>query len=87
MPAARKLTVMVVDDQLTMRSLVRASLQQIGVNDVREYAGGAEALRNLKARPANVVISDYNMPEHGRPRSSSGRSAPSRDTRARPSSS
>lgn len=62
MPAAAKLTVMVVDDQLTMRSLVRASLQQIGVNDVREYPGGAEALEHLKVRPANVVISDYNMP-------------------------
>ena len=62
MPAAGKLTVMVVDDQLTMRSLVRASLQQIGVNDVREYPGGAEALENLKSRPANLVISDYNMP-------------------------
>ncbi|MDE2465017.1 MAG: response regulator [Alphaproteobacteria bacterium] len=63
MPTAAKLTVVVVDDQLTMRSLVRASLQQIGVNDVREYPGGAEALENLKFRPANVVISDYNMPD------------------------
>lgn len=63
MPTAAKLTVVVVDDQLTMRSLVRASLQQIGVNDVREYPGGAEALENLKSRPANVVISDYNMPD------------------------
>ena len=63
MPSAGKLVVIVVDDQLTMRSLVRASLQQLGVNDVREYSGGAEALVNLKARPPNVVISDYNMPE------------------------
>ena len=63
MPSAGKLAVMVVDDQMTMRSLVRASLQQIGVNDVREYGGGAEALQNLKTRPPNVLISDYNMPE------------------------
>lgn len=63
MPAAAKLAVVVVDDQLTMRSLVRSSLQQIGVNDVREYGSGAEALDSLKKRPANVVISDYNMPQ------------------------
>ncbi len=62
MPAAAKLAVMVVDDQLTMRSLVRASLQQVGITDVREYSGGAEALGSLNARPANVVISDFNMP-------------------------
>ncbi|MDE3116541.1 MAG: response regulator [Pseudomonadota bacterium] len=62
MPAAAKLSVIVVDDQLTMRSLVRSSLQQLGINDVREHAGGAEALNSLHARPANVVISDFNMP-------------------------
>ncbi len=62
MPAAAKLSVMVVDDQLTMRSLVRSSLQQLGISDVREYAGGAEALNSLNARTANVVISDFNMP-------------------------
>jgi two-component system chemotaxis response regulator CheY len=62
MPAAAKLKVIVVDDQLTIRSLVRAGLQQIGVNDVREFNGGAEALESLALRPPNVVISDYNMP-------------------------
>jgi len=62
MPAAAKLKVMVVDDQLTMRSLVRASLQQIGVNDVREYPGGAGALEDMKSNVPNIVISDYNMP-------------------------
>jgi len=62
MPAAAKLSVLVVDDQLTMRSLVRSSLQQLGISDVREYSGGAEALTSLHARPANVVISDFNMP-------------------------
>ncbi len=62
MPAAAKLSVIVVDDQLTMRSLVRASLQQIGVGDVREYPSGSEALQHLQSRPSHIVISDYNMP-------------------------
>ena len=34
MPAASAIRTLVVDDQLTMRSLVRASLQQIGVRDI-----------------------------------------------------
>ena len=53
MPLQRKLKVLVVDDQLTMRSLVRASLQQIGVNDVREFPDGEEALARISmAKPA-----------------------------------
>ena len=63
MPAAGKLAVMVVDDQMTIRGLVRAALQQIGINDVREYGSGAEAMVNIKSRQPNILISDYNMPE------------------------
>lgn len=62
MPAAAKVKAVVVDDQMTMRSLVRASLQQIGVNDIREFPSATEAISNLKTQPAHVVLSDYNMP-------------------------
>jgi len=62
MPAAASLSVLVVDDQLTMRSLVRTSLQQIGVRDIREAADGEIALREMITKPAQLVISDYNMP-------------------------
>lgn len=62
MPAATDLKVLVVDDQITMRSLVRHSLQEIGVVDIREAADGEDALRHLLAQPANLVISDFNMP-------------------------
>jgi len=37
MPTAAKIKAIVVDDQLTMRTLVRSCLQQIGLVDVREY--------------------------------------------------
>ena len=43
MPQAAKLQVMIVDDQLTMRALVRSGLQQIGIVNWREYAGAEEA--------------------------------------------
>ena len=36
MPAAASLHCLVVDDQMTMRSLVRTSLQQLGVREIRE---------------------------------------------------
>ncbi len=62
MPAAAKVKAVVVDDQQTMRSLVRTALQQIGVVDIREFPAAGEAFRDLKAKPAHVVFSDFNMP-------------------------
>jgi two-component system chemotaxis response regulator CheY len=63
MPSASSLHILVVDDQLTIRSLVRNGLQHIGVNDIREAADGEDALRALITKPAHLVISDYNMPK------------------------
>ena len=62
MPAAAKISAIVVDDQSSIRSLVRNGLNMIGINAVREFAGAAEALTSLKADTANIVISDFNMP-------------------------
>jgi two-component system chemotaxis response regulator CheY len=62
MPAASKLTVVVVDDQMTIRTLVRTGLNQIAINDVREFGVAEEALKHIKVHAPNVVISDFNMP-------------------------
>ena len=63
MPAAANVSVVVVDDQLSIRGLVRAGLNSIGIAQVREFGSAAEALGSLKAQPSHVVISDFNMPE------------------------
>ncbi len=63
MPAASSLSVLVVDDQMTIRSLVRSGLQQIGISNVEEAADGEQGLRNLVARPVSLVITDFNMPK------------------------
>ena len=63
MAAAADLSVLIVDDQMTMRSLIRNSMTQMGVNQTREAADGEEALRALLARPSHLVISDFNMPK------------------------
>jgi two-component system chemotaxis response regulator CheY len=63
MPAASALKVLIVDDQLTMRALVRNGLREIGVVDIREAVDGEDGLRSLLAAPANLIISDYNMPK------------------------
>lgn len=62
MPAAAKLTVGVVDDQLTIRSLVQVALNSIGITDVRLFSGASEALEKLRANPVHILFSDFNMP-------------------------
>jgi two-component system, chemotaxis family, chemotaxis protein CheY len=63
MPAAANLNCLIVDDQQTMRSLVRSGLQQLGFKTIHEAPDGEEGLRQMLARPINLVISDYNMPK------------------------
>jgi two-component system, chemotaxis family, chemotaxis protein CheY len=63
MPAARSISVVVVDDQFSMRCLIKEGLQQIGFSDIRESGDGEDALQNLASRPAHLVISDFNMPK------------------------
>jgi len=63
MPAASAISVLVVDDQQTIRSLVRTGLQQLGFKDIREASDGEAALRQLLTQPVHLIISDYNMPK------------------------
>ena len=63
MPAAAAIKVLVVDDQLTMRALIRSALQEIGFKDIADAGDGEEGLKSLLARPVNLVISDFNMPK------------------------
>lgn len=61
MPAARSLRVLVVDDQPSMRGLVRSYLRKMGFESIDEAGSGADALKELGMRPYNLVISDFNM--------------------------
>ncbi|MGA0605882.1 response regulator [Phenylobacterium sp. VNQ135] len=63
MPAAASMTVLVVDDQQTMRSLVRTGLQELGFRDIKEAPDGEAGLRVMLTSKVHLVISDYNMPK------------------------
>lgn len=63
MPAASTISCLVVDDQQTIRSLVRSGLQQLGFATIHEAPDGEEGLRQLLVRPTQLIISDYNMPK------------------------
>lgn len=57
------LDVLIVDDNVHMRALIRSVLRALGVTKVREADDGGEALVSLQARPADVILLDYAMPE------------------------
>ena len=55
--------VLIVDDAPTMRRIVRSLLREIGIRNVREAEDGIVALEELKQRRADLVVSDWNMPQ------------------------
>jgi two-component system chemotaxis response regulator CheY len=63
MPAAAAIHTVIVDDQMTIRSLVRNGLKQLGMDNIREAPDGEAALREIVGRPPHLVISDFNMPK------------------------
>jgi two-component system, chemotaxis family, chemotaxis protein CheY len=63
MPAASAIKVMVVDDQTSMRAMIRRTLQDLGFKDIRDKPGPVEALAAIKADRVHLIISDYNMPD------------------------
>jgi two-component system chemotaxis sensor kinase CheA len=60
-PAEHGLSVMVVDDALMVRELQRSILERGGYN-VRTATDGAEALAMLAEQPADLVVTDLEMP-------------------------
>jgi two-component system chemotaxis response regulator CheY len=63
MPAAATIHTLIVDDQASMRALIRGSLQQLGFREFREAADGEAGLREMVTKAAHLVISDFNMPK------------------------
>lgn len=63
MPAASQIKVMVVDDQASMRAMIRRALQDLGFKDVRDKGDAAEALAAVRSDRVHLIISDYNMPD------------------------
>ncbi len=62
MPAAADIRALIVDDQQTIRSLVRTGLREIGVQVIEDAFDGEDALEHLLKARFNLIISDYNMP-------------------------
>ena len=61
---AKSKRILIVDDEETLRSLVRSELESNGY-EVHEVEGGEEALTYLASNEADLVILDIKMPGMG----------------------
>ena len=54
--------VLVVEDQLSVRQIIKNGLGNIGYKNIHEALNGEEGLAKLKAGGFGLVIADWNMP-------------------------
>ena len=55
--------ILVVDDASTMRRIVRGLLRELSLKNIREAENGSDAMEELRRKKADLVISDWNMPQ------------------------
>jgi two-component system chemotaxis response regulator CheY len=60
--AYKDLTVLIVDDFVTMRRIVRKILRDLDFENIMEAEDGAAALEILKTTKVDLIVSDWNMP-------------------------
>jgi two-component system chemotaxis response regulator CheY len=61
MPKASAVSVMIVDDQRSMRGICRYILSQLGFTNIIEARSGRDALGKLETCSVDLIISDWNM--------------------------
>lgn len=60
---SRDIQILVVDDFLTMRRIIRTALNQIGFGNITEADNGESALAVMRSKKIDFIISDWNMPK------------------------
>jgi two-component system, chemotaxis family, chemotaxis protein CheY len=61
MPKASAISVMIVDDQQSMRGICKYILNQLGFVNIVEAKSGRDALGKLEKATVDLIISDWNM--------------------------
>ena len=54
--------VLLADDSATMRTIIKRSLNSIGVTEIVEANDGSEAIASFKPDAFDLVLTDWNMP-------------------------
>ena len=62
MPADPSMKILIVDEMVTMRRIVKNVLKQLGFSNIDEAENGQDGLQKLKSSKYDFVVSDWNMP-------------------------
>lgn len=58
--------ILIVDDSVTMRRMIQASLRGLSDTSITQAGNGLEAIERLALAPVDLIIADLNMPDmHG----------------------
>jgi two-component system chemotaxis response regulator CheY len=57
-----RVNLLVVDDLPPMREIIRSMLKSNGYSSLHQAENGVEALRVIRSKPIDLVITDWNMP-------------------------
>jgi two-component system chemotaxis response regulator CheY len=55
--------ILAVDDSPTMRRIIVSTLRRAGYENIVEAENGVDALAKLRGEGADLVVTDWNMPE------------------------
>lgn len=55
--------ILIVDDSVTMRKIIKHHLTQLGYNSIIEASNGKEGLKKVVEEKIDLIICDWNMPE------------------------
>ncbi|MBT3767071.1 MAG: response regulator [Rhodospirillaceae bacterium] len=56
-----RLNILIIDDNKHMRALIKSILNALGVRNVLEASDGADAFKELRHFPADIIICDWAM--------------------------
>lgn len=56
-------SILIVDDMMDVRLLLRDALEDMGFENIKECSDGAEALNQIRAEHFGLIISDWLMPK------------------------
>jgi two-component system chemotaxis response regulator CheY len=62
MTGARPQSILIVEDERTIRMIIKRIIMRLGIPCVREASDGSKALSILKNTPVDFVITDWGMP-------------------------
>ena len=55
-------SILVVEDERTMRMIIKRIIMRLGISCVREASDGRRALTILKDTPVDFIVTDWSMP-------------------------